>query len=179
MRRTGLAFVLVVLALVVGSGAALAATISCDGGLCEGTKDPDKLTGSAAQDVMYGFRGDDKLYGNGGDDRMYGGERRDLLRGGHGNDDMYGGPGNDDFYGEAGADYFTGDRGRDRMAGGPGRDRLYGGLDDDTIASQDGVFDVVDCGPGNYDAVVIDRGLDSIRNCENVYWQDSALRRLF
>ncbi len=57
------------------------------------------------------------------------------------------------------------------MTGGPGRDRLFGGLEDDTIASQDGVFDVVNCGPGSFDAVVIDRGLDSVRNCENVYWQ--------
>ncbi|MDQ5827293.1 MAG: hypothetical protein M3441_24295 [Chloroflexota bacterium] len=48
-------------------------------------------------------------------------------------------------------------------------------MDDDTIASQDGVFDVVDCGCGNYDAVVIDGELDSVRNCENVYWQESAL----
>jgi hypothetical protein len=39
------------------------------------------------------------------------------------------------------------------------------------IAAQDGVFDKVNCGTGDYDAVVIDRGLDSIRNCENVYWQ--------
>ncbi len=178
MRRIGVVFVVIVLGLVVGSGAALAATISCDGGVCEGTKDPDKLNGSAAQDVMYGLRADDKLYGNGGDDRMYGGSGKDLLRGGHGADDMYGGLGNDDFYGEAGRDYFTGDRGRDRMAGGSGRDRLYGGLEDDTIASQDGVFDVVDCGSGSYDAVVIDRGLDSVRNCENIYWQESALRML-
>ncbi len=58
----------IVLALVVGSGAALAATISCDGGVCEGTNDPDKLTGSASRDVMYGRAGNDRLRGNGGDD---------------------------------------------------------------------------------------------------------------
>ena len=168
-------FVVMVAALVVGSGAALAATINCDGGRCEGTRGPDKLTGSPVRDVMYGFGADDKLYGNRGDDEMYGGSGRDLLHGGHGGDEMYGGPSNDDFYGEAGHDYFSGDRGRDRMAGGQGRDHLYGGLDDDTIASQDGVFDVLDCGPGNYDAVVIDRGLDSVRNSENISWQESRL----
>jgi len=55
------------------------------------------------------------------------------------------------------------------MTGGPGKDKLYGELEDDTIASQDGVFDFVDRGPGDYDAVVVDRGLDAVRNCENVY----------
>jgi len=97
---------------------------------------------------------------------------RDKLYADGGDDEMYGGPHNDDFYGGYGADYFDGGSGRDRMTGGPGRDHLYGGLDDDTIASQDGVFDVVDCGSGDYDAVVIDRGLDSVTNCENVYWQE-------
>ena len=171
-------FVAMVVALVVGSGAALAATISCDGGRCEGTRGPDKLTGSPLRDVMYGFGADDKLYGNRGGDEMYGGSGKDVLRGGRGDDDMFGGPDNDDFYGGSGADYFYGSSGRDRMTGGPGRDQLLGGLDDDTIASQDGVFDVVNCGPGSYDAVVIDRGLDRVRNCENVYWQESALRML-
>jgi len=172
VRRAGLIFAVMAVALVVGSGAALAATIRCEGGVCEGTKDPDTLTGSAVRDIMYGLGADDKLYGNGGDDEMYGNGSKDLLRGGHGADVMYGGLDNDNFYGEAGADYFYGGSGRDRMTGGPGRDHLYGSLDDDTIASQDGVFDVVDCGSGDYDAVVIDRGLDSVTNCENVYWQE-------
>jgi Ca2+-binding RTX toxin-like protein len=175
VSRTALMFVVMAVALVVGSGVALAAVIRCDGGVCEGTKERDKLNGSDARDVMYGFRANDRLRGNGGEDRMFGGSGRDLLRGGHGDDDLYGGPDNDDFFGDAGADFFSGDRGRDRMAGGPGRDRLYGELDDDVIASQDGVFDVVDCGPGNYDAVVIDRGLDNVRDCENVYWQENRL----
>jgi Ca2+-binding RTX toxin-like protein len=179
VRRTGLVFVVMAVALVVGSGAALAATIHCDGGVCEGTRDPDTLKGSAARDVMYGKGAGDKFYADGGDDEMYGGSGQDILRGGNGADEMHGGPHSDDFYGGYGADYFDGGSGRDRMTGGPGRDHLYGKLDDDTIASQDGVFDVVDCGSGNYDAVVIDRELDSVSNCENIYWQESALRRLF
>jgi Ca2+-binding RTX toxin-like protein len=187
VRRTGLMFVIIVLVLVVGSRASLAATIRCDGGLCEGTGGSDTLRGSAIRDLMRGLGGDDKLYGNRGADEMYGnngkdrvrggygademyGNRgRDLLRGARGNDQMSGGPDNDDFYADAGADY--GGSGRDRMAGGPGRDHLYGGLYNDTIASQDGVFDVVNCGPGGYDAAVIDRGLDRVTNCENVYSQ--------
>lgn len=56
------------------------------------------------------------------------------------------------------------------MTGGLGSDKLLGGEDDGTIAVQDGVFDVVNCGSGVFDAVVIDRGLDRVRNCENVYW---------
>lgn len=158
--------------LVVGSGVALAATISCDGGVCEGTDLPDNLSSTGAvRDIMYGFGDRDRLNAGGGDDVLYGNEGNDVLRGGHGGDDMYGGPGNDDFYGEAGADYFNGGTGKDRMSGGGGTDELLGGEDDDTIAVQDGVFDKVNCGPGDYDAVVIDRRLDSIRNCENVFWQ--------
>jgi hypothetical protein len=61
-------FVIMAMALVVGSGAALAATIRCDGGDCRGTNLSDTLTGSAARDFMHGLADDDKLYGNGGDD---------------------------------------------------------------------------------------------------------------
>jgi hypothetical protein len=57
------------------------------------------------------------------------------------------------------------------MNGGTGSDVLYSGEGNDRVAVQDGVFDRVDCGPGDYDAVVVDRRLDSYRNCENVYWQ--------
>lgn len=172
VRKTGLIFVVIAVALVVGSGSALAATIRCDGGRCEGTRDSDTLKGSGARDIMYGKGADDRIYGAGGGDEMYGGSGKDFLRGGNGADEMYGGPHNDDFYGEAGNDYFYGSSGRDRMSGGSGRDHLYGGKYNDTIASQDGVVDVVNCGPGNYDAVVIDRSLDRVTNCENVYSQE-------
>ena len=57
------------------------------------------------------------------------------------------------------------------MTGGLGRDALYGGTEVDTINAQDGVYDVVNCGEGYPDAVLIDRGLDRVsNNCENVYW---------
>ena len=105
MQKTLLTFLVVMMALVVGGGAALADTVRCEGGPCEG-----------------------------------------------------------------GTDHFSGGSGRDRMTGGPGRDTLYGGTEDDTVAVQDGSYDVVDCGEGNYDAVVVDRGVDSVTNCENVYW---------
>ncbi len=172
MRRTAFVFVIMAMTLVVGGGAALAATINCDGGVCEGTDLSDNLTSTGiVRDIMYGFGDRDRLNASGGDDVLYGNEGNDILRGGRGDDDMYGGPGNENFYGEAGADYFNGGAGKDRMTGGEGADDLLGGEGDDTIAVQDGVFDKVNCGPGDYDAVVIDRGLDSVRNCENVYWQ--------
>src|SRR3712207_1867969 len=41
VRKTGLIFVVIAVVLVVGSGSALAATIRCDGGRCEGTRDSD------------------------------------------------------------------------------------------------------------------------------------------
>ncbi len=162
MRKTLLTFLVVAVALVLGGGVALAATVRCEGGACEGTARPDILNGSGARDAIYGFGSDDRLYGNRGDD---------LLRGGPGADELYGGPGGDRFYGEGGSDHFYGGVGRDRMTGGPGKDTLYGGTEDDSIAVQDGRLDVVDCGPGDYDAVVIDRELDRVSNCENVYWQ--------
>ena len=162
MHKMSLTFLVVMIALVVGSGAALAATVRCEGGPCEGTARPDTLNGSPQRDSMYGFGAEDNLYGNRGDD---------ILRGGRGADELYGGPGSDGFYGEGGADRFSGGSGRDRMTGGPGRDTLYGGTDNDTIAVQDGSYDVVDCGEGDYDAVVVDRDVDRVRNCENVYWQ--------
>ena len=115
------------MSLVVGSGATLAATISCDGGVCEGTDLSDNLmTTGAVRDIFYGFGDLDRLNAGSGD-VLYDNEGDDVLRSGHG--------------------------------------------DHDTIAVQDGVFDKVNCGPGDYEAVVIDRGLDSIRNGENVYWQ--------
>jgi hypothetical protein len=174
--------------VILGSGMALAETIRCDGGRCDGTNLTDVLKGSAVRDVMYGLRADDELYGNVGDDElhgdagndtikggsggneMYGEAGNDLLQGGSGDEDMNGGPGTDRLYSADGGDRLSGGLDRDRMSGGLGRDELLGGEDDDTIGSQDGVFDVVDCGPGDYDAVVIDRGLDSVRNCENVIW---------
>lgn len=160
MQRTLLVFLAVAMALVVGSGVAFAATVRCGGGPCEGTARPDVLKGSDFRDSIYGFGAEDRLYGNGGND---------LLRGGLGADEMYGGSGSDGFYGEGGADLLSGGSGRDRLTGGSGKDTVYGGSEDDSIAVQDGRFDVVNCGPGSYDAVVMDRGLDRIRNCENVY----------
>jgi Ca2+-binding RTX toxin-like protein len=102
---------------------------------------------------------------------MYGAGGKDFFAGGLGADDMYGRAGNDSFYGEGGTDYFSGGEGNDSMNGGTGSDVLYSGEGNDRVAVQDGVFDRVDCGPGDYDAVVVDRRLDSYRNCENVYWQ--------
>jgi hypothetical protein len=59
-------------ALVVGGETALAATIDCSGGVCEGTDRADTLYGSPGQDVMYGLGGIDTLYANGGENRLYG-----------------------------------------------------------------------------------------------------------
>ncbi len=106
-RTTGLVFLVMAVALVVDGGATLAATIRCDGGVCEGTTDSDTLEGSAARDVMHGLGARDRLYGNAADE-LHGGDGQDLLWGGYGADEMYGGPHNDDVYGEGGNDYFYG-----------------------------------------------------------------------
>jgi hypothetical protein len=66
--------------------------------------------------------------------------------GGSGNDRIVAGPNSNTLRGGAGNDFIT---------GGPGEQRIEGEEGDDTIDSRDGVFDSIDCGPGN-DTVLAD-----------------------
>lgn len=51
-----------------------------------GTRNDDRLSGSAAPDAIFGGRGADTIFGGGGDDIIFGGSGSDILSGGEGND---------------------------------------------------------------------------------------------
>lgn len=100
-------------ALVLCSGLAFAVTRECkpDAAACNGTKEDDRLLGTAGADNMFGERGDDRLYGK---------EESDELSGGKGRDKLFGGPNNPVGF-------------ADRLDGGPGNDALAGGQGDNDI----------------------------------------------
>jgi hypothetical protein len=108
MRRTGVLFAATLLALVVFSGVALAATIACQAEVqCFGTKRADTLNGSEGKDFMAakgrgdtlnGFGGYDLMNGQGGADKLFGGADNDVLDGGSGSDVLSGGEGLDSYY---------------------------------------------------------------------------------
>jgi hypothetical protein len=77
-------------ALAFATGVAVAATVQCDGGRCEGTDRPDRITGSEERDGIYAFGNRDQVDGEGGPD------------------DIHGGDGPDDLCGQEGADYYGG-----------------------------------------------------------------------
>jgi len=107
-RRTVLLLAIILGALTLSSGVALAATISCQAGVvCFGTKKADTLNGTAGLDDIHGRGGGDTLkglgevdylFGQGGKDRLLGGSAYDYLSGGAGNDTLSGGGGNDEYY---------------------------------------------------------------------------------
>jgi Ca2+-binding RTX toxin-like protein len=101
MRRVVQVAVLMCLMLALGAGVAYAAIIQCTGGLCEGTNEPDTMTGTNSADQIFGKGGDDTisglaqtdtLVGKGGNDTLNGGLGHDILRGSNGDDDLTGGP---------------------------------------------------------------------------------------
>lgn len=97
--------------LVVASGVALAARITCPNvsgtASCVGTNNNDRLIGSSGPDNMQARKGDDVLKGRGGDDNaMRGDSGRDRLYGGPGADQLGGGTGKDVLEGGAGFDVY-------------------------------------------------------------------------
>lgn len=170
MRRTMLLVAAGALALLVASGVALAASISCPnapGGKCYGTNAGDGMYGTDRVDRMYGFGGADLMYGYRSGDRMYGGNESgwgDKLLGQRGEDKMKGNRGDDALYGGNGDDVVYGDRGDDLIQGGYGNDALYTGYGYDQVNAQDGERDLIVCGPGA-DLVYYDFGLDRLRYC--------------
>ena len=94
-----------------------------------------------------------------------GGDGDDTLTGTAGGDVLVGGSGSDDLYGAGGADVLTAGSGVDQLLGGRGNDVLSGGFGGDQLHSDDGVRDVVNCGPGA-DTFFADR-LDTVAgDCE-------------
>jgi Ca2+-binding RTX toxin-like protein len=71
--RTAIALLTVGVALLVGSGVALAAVITCPtgpGGECRGTQMADQITGTIGVDQIYALGGDDSVQGGGGADTL-------------------------------------------------------------------------------------------------------------
>jgi Ca2+-binding RTX toxin-like protein len=98
MRRRALFLAgLMVATLVVASGIAWAASISCPnraGNLCVGTSKSDTMIGRNRADDMRGKEGGDTLRARGGMDILAGGKGKDVLKGGDA-DDIYDFPTND------------------------------------------------------------------------------------
>lgn len=112
MRRRALVLVAAMaVTVVVASGAALAARITCPNvgtNACTGTNNDDRLVGSSGADDMMARKGNDVLKGRDGDDN--------ALRGDAGGDALYGGPG---------ADQLSGGTGKDILSGGDGFDAYF------------------------------------------------------
>ena len=74
--------VVLVVALLVGSGVALfAAAIACPtdpGGECRGTTKADRVSGTTGVDEIYALAGDDTVRGGDGDDAVQGGGGADF-----------------------------------------------------------------------------------------------------
>lgn len=79
MKRLGMILAVVLAAVVMVSGVALAATFN-------GTSGPDKIKGSTGGDRINGKGGDDVLKGRAGDDRIIGGGGEDRVLAGSGDD---------------------------------------------------------------------------------------------
>ena len=143
--------------LVVGSGAALAATIP-------GTNAGEVLRGTDRADTIHGYGGADLIYGRGGRDTVWGGNeagRGDKVLGGTAADRLVGQQGHDALYGEGGNDTLDGQYGDDLLVGGTGEDTLNAGPGADQVNAQDGRRDVIDLtGSGPNDVVYYDRGID-------------------
>jgi Ca2+-binding RTX toxin-like protein len=107
MKKITLLVTSVMAVVLLSSGIALAASITCQAGAdCLGTKNADILEGTASGDSIYGRAGGDTLKGFGETDYMYGQGSADRLLGGPGLDDLIGGAGNDALRGGEGLDYY-------------------------------------------------------------------------
>ncbi|GEM_PF-2024464 len=179
--RVGLVLVMVVVALVVGGGVALAAVkYGTDGrDSLIGTTDEDVLYGRGASDFLAGKGEGDVLYGEDGDDFMHGGavgwgmapDGEDKLFGGKGADCMFGGSENDVLHGGDGNDdmghycyEFIFDTGNDVFYGGSGNDNITA-LEDRPQNTEAQERDLVFCGAGK-DTVYYQKGVDRIFDCE-------------
>ncbi len=148
MRRAVILLTTVAVAIVVGSGVALAATIRCDGGHCSGTNRPDSIFGTNRHDAVFARDGGDFVSGRG---------RADDLNGEDGNDEVLGGWGDD---------WVKGGRHDDDVAGGLGNDRITGGSGANIIRAGDGMKDLIVCGDNSWNLIFFDPRRDRFSNCE-------------
>ncbi len=158
MGRAGLVLMMMVVALVVGSGVAFAAV----------------KYGTDGSDYLVGTKGEDVLYGKGGIDFIDGRGDNDVLYGGDGGDEVVSFPGDDILFGGGGNDFLMEGKGNNTLFGGSGNDFFQATyIDPDTPGSENTTpkkRDLVFCGSGT-DAVVVDPGgIDFVASdCERVY----------
>jgi len=161
--RTAILLLTVMVALVVGSGVAFAAVITCPTGPadeCRGTKNADEMAGTSGADTIYALDGNDSVQSGGGL-----GQRLQSLHlppvlgvvveaisradrfatnilGLHsearGDDLIKGGLGADYLKGGDGADKMYGGDGNDKMGGWTGNDTFYGGAGSDRLSGGEG-----------------------------------------
>src|SRR5215207_2268187 len=173
MRRLSLLLALVVTALVVISGVAIADTINCfSDRICVGTDGPDTLNGTShfdyldarqGNDVMYGHEAYDVLDGDAYDAPDSSTDGNDRLGGGQNYDELYGYGGNDKLLGRSGGDFIFAEESSENE----GEDVVRGEEGNDWILARDGVKDTISCGTGKYDSVRFDKGIDTVSNsCE-------------
>src|ERR1051325_9832337 len=89
-RGSVVAVAATVAALVLAIGA-LAARTRCDGGVCRGSKGPDRISGSPKADKIKALGGKDKVRAKGGNDKAFGEKGADQLAGEGGKDQLHGG----------------------------------------------------------------------------------------
>ena len=144
--------------IALAATAAIAAIVTCTGGICNGTPDRDEITGSTTADDIRAMGSVDLVSARAGGDIVRlgpGGTPRDMefAEGGLGRDQLYGGTGGDEL------DDFQPSDINDT-------DQLYGGDNDDFLYAVDGDDnDNLNGGPGA-DGCYGDPG-DTIVNCEN------------
>ena len=173
MRRLSLLLAIVLTALVVISGVALADTIDCIANrICVGTDGPDTLDGTSHFDYLDARQGNDVLYGHEAYDVLDGDaydapdsstDGNDRLGGGQNFDELYGYGGNDKLLGRSSGDFIFAEESSENE----GEDVVQGNEGNDWILARDGVKDTIGCGTGKHDTVFFDQGIDTVSvSCE-------------
>jgi hypothetical protein len=173
MRRAATASAIV--AMLVLAGAAYAAVVTCEGGLCEGTDESDTITGSRQVDAIEAGGGSDEVFARMGHDVVRAEDGDDFVRGGFGADTLRGADGSDTLLGHEGDDHLygqddSGDDGgatevlRDQETG--DQDSVYGGEGSERINVRDGDgLDYVACGVDGAANVSFDSGDEIAPRC--------------
>ena len=128
--------------MLLATGVAIAVTKTCSTNPCDGTNDPDILTGTTGINVIRGLAGNDIIDALRGDDKLYGDDGADALFGQGSNDIIDGGPGNDNFKTQ-----FTEPQddpnGPDLRPNPPFGAGLNGGAGNDTVDGKSGDDDLI------------------------------------
>jgi Ca2+-binding RTX toxin-like protein len=114
-------------------------------------------------DEMYGHEGYDFMSGDAYDARDTSTDGNDRIAAGQNYDELYGYGGNDRFLGRSEGDFIFAEESSENE----GEDIVQGNEGNDYILARDGVKDTINCGPGKYDTVFFDKGIDTVADsCE-------------